>query len=85
MARIPHPSGGRKGVVRFLRSFTGRCGVTVGGSTMNGVLVSGPTAPNGRGLPAIILRSRVSVIYRGGGKATRSFSRSPVRAVISKG
>lgn len=80
---MPHPSGERRGVVTCLGTFNERRNLRAGASRMNGMLVGGPTAPNGRGLGAIVLRSRVSVIYRGGDSIRRSFLVSPVRAIIS--
>lgn len=53
-------------------------------SRTNGVVCHGPTAPKVRGHGGIVLRTRVSVIPRGGGSAIRSFRGSPVRACVSK-
>lgn len=52
-------------------------------SSTNGIVVHGPTAPKVRGHGKIVLRTRVSVIPRGGGSAIRSFRGSPVRACVS--
>lgn len=83
VGRVPHPSGRRRGVVRFLGRFNGDRGLRAMISRANGILVHGTTAPKCRGTSAVVLRDRVSVMYSGLISMRFSFRGSTVRACMS--